>query len=160
MQEPAGKDFAGISSFLRIFLCAVAVFLLDLKLCSEFYLFQVEESSTEEAEVRSLPYVMVLHAFCVVDPTLLAPASDPSQFVVTLHPYLKSQVIDTSLWSLIFTSHFIFSYHENVWVATVRVRMLNEFYSENMVLQLKHWTEINKSSFARRYLPPLLIDTL
>jgi len=37
--------------------------------------------------------VLVLHAFCVVDPTLCAPASDPSQFVVTLQPYLKTQVI-------------------------------------------------------------------
>ncbi|KAK3409227.1 hypothetical protein EUGRSUZ_J01370 [Eucalyptus grandis] len=69
-------------------------------------ILQVEESSTEEAEVRSLPYVMVLHAFCVVDPTLLAPASDPSQFVVTLHPYLKSQgdnrVVAQLLESIIF----------------------------------------------------------
>lgn len=40
-----------------------------------------------------LPYVLLLHAFCVVDPALCAPASDPSQFVVTLQPYLKSQVI-------------------------------------------------------------------
>ncbi|KAF7851562.1 hypothetical protein BT93_L3652 [Corymbia citriodora subsp. variegata] len=69
-------------------------------------ILQVEESSTEEAEVRSLPYVMVLHGFCVVDPTLLAPASDPSQFVVTLHPYLKSQgdnrVVAQLLESIIF----------------------------------------------------------
>lgn len=48
--------------------------------------------TSKEVEVRSLPYVLVLHAFCVVDPTLCAPASDPSQFVVTLQPYLKSQV--------------------------------------------------------------------
>lgn len=48
--------------------------------------------SSKEGEVRSLPYVLVLHAFCVVDPTLCAPTSDPSQFVVTLQPYLKSQV--------------------------------------------------------------------
>lgn len=47
----------------------------------------------EEVEVYMLPYVLVLHAFCVVDPTLCAPASDPSQFVVTLQPYLKTQVI-------------------------------------------------------------------
>ncbi len=49
--------------------------------------------NNEEMEVRALPYVLVLHAFCVVDPTLCAPASDPSQFVVTLQPYLKTQVI-------------------------------------------------------------------
>ena len=40
-----------------------------------------------------LPYMRLLHAFCVVDPTLCAPASDPSQFVITLQPYLKSQVV-------------------------------------------------------------------
>lgn len=48
--------------------------------------------SSQEGEVHSLPYVLALHAFCVVDPTLCSPASDPSQFVVTLQPYLKSQV--------------------------------------------------------------------
>lgn len=55
-------------------------------------ILQVEEMNSEEVEVCTLPYVLVLHAFCVVDPTLCAPASDPSQFVVTLQPYLKSQV--------------------------------------------------------------------
>ncbi|KAK4751335.1 hypothetical protein SAY87_004817 [Trapa incisa] len=54
-------------------------------------ILQVEESTTDQSEVRTLPYVLVLHAFCVVDPTLCAPASDPSQFVVTLQSYLKSQ---------------------------------------------------------------------
>lgn len=34
-----------------------------------------------------------LHALCVVDPALCAPTSNPSQFVVTLQPYLKKQVI-------------------------------------------------------------------
>lgn len=43
-------------------------------------------------EARMLPYMLLLHAFCVVDPTLCAPSSDPSRFVVTLQPYLKSQV--------------------------------------------------------------------
>nr|GLL18743.1 nipped-B-like protein isoform X1 [Ipomoea trifida] len=42
-------------------------------------------------EARMLPYMLLLHAFCVVDPTLCAPSSDPSRFVVTLQPYLKSQ---------------------------------------------------------------------
>ncbi|KAK9272285.1 hypothetical protein L1049_002656 [Liquidambar formosana] len=55
-------------------------------------ILQVEEMNSEEVEVRTLPYVLLLHAFCVVDPTLCAPTSDPSQFVVTLQPYLKSQV--------------------------------------------------------------------
>ncbi|KAL6013455.1 Sister chromatid cohesion protein 2 [Asimina triloba] len=53
--------------------------------------FQVDETINEEVEARALPYVLALHAFCVVDPTLCAPASDPTQFVVTLQPYLKSQ---------------------------------------------------------------------
>ncbi|KAF8408186.1 hypothetical protein HHK36_007328 [Tetracentron sinense] len=55
-------------------------------------ILQVEETNNEEMEVHALSYVLVLHAFCVVDPTLCAPASHPSQFVVTLQPYLKTQV--------------------------------------------------------------------
>lgn len=55
-------------------------------------ILQVEEMNNEGVEMRTLPYVLVLHAFCVVDPTLCAPVSDPSQFVITLQPYLKSQV--------------------------------------------------------------------
>ncbi|KAK6117427.1 hypothetical protein DH2020_048836 [Rehmannia glutinosa] len=51
----------------------------------------VSETNSEEGEGRMLPYVLLLHAFCIVDPTLCAPASDPSQFVITLQPYLKSQ---------------------------------------------------------------------
>lgn len=54
---------------------------------------QVDEMSREEGEVQVLPYVLVLHAFCLVDPGLCTPASDPTKFVVTLQPYLKSQVI-------------------------------------------------------------------
>ncbi|KAL2552247.1 PHD finger family protein [Forsythia ovata] len=54
-------------------------------------ILQVSETSSEEGEGHMLPYVLLLHAFCLVDPTLCAPASDPSQFVVTLQPYLKSQ---------------------------------------------------------------------
>ncbi|KAL3526568.1 hypothetical protein ACH5RR_011224 [Cinchona calisaya] len=51
----------------------------------------VTETSSEEGDSRMFPYVLLLHAFCVVDPMLCAPASDSSQFVVTLQPYLKSQ---------------------------------------------------------------------
>ncbi|KAI8548413.1 hypothetical protein RHMOL_Rhmol07G0271800 [Rhododendron molle] len=53
-------------------------------------ILQVEEMNNEEVEARTLPYVLLLHAFCVVDPTLCAPATDPSQFVVTLQLYLKT----------------------------------------------------------------------
>ncbi|CAH9092561.1 unnamed protein product [Cuscuta epithymum] len=42
-------------------------------------------------EARMLPYMLLLHVFCEVDPTLCAPSSDPSRFVITLQPYLKSQ---------------------------------------------------------------------
>ncbi|XP_042024100.1 sister chromatid cohesion protein SCC2-like isoform X1 [Salvia splendens] len=52
---------------------------------------QVAETNSEEGEVRMLPYILLLHSFCLVDPTLCAPASDPSQFIITLQPYLKSQ---------------------------------------------------------------------
>lgn len=54
--------------------------------------------NSDEVEVRALPYVLLLHAFCLVDPTLCAPASNPSQFVVTLQPYLKTQVYIDLLW--------------------------------------------------------------
>ncbi|KAL0343814.1 UNVERIFIED_CONTAM: Sister chromatid cohesion protein SCC2 [Sesamum angustifolium] len=52
---------------------------------------QVAETNSEEGEGRMLPYILLLHAFCLVDPTLCAPATDPSQFLITLQPYLKSQ---------------------------------------------------------------------
>ncbi|KAI3866659.1 hypothetical protein MKW92_002805 [Papaver armeniacum] len=55
-------------------------------------ILQVEQTDNGEVEVHALPYVLVLHSFCMVDPTLCSPASDPSQFVVTLQPYLKTQV--------------------------------------------------------------------
>ncbi|KAI3958618.1 hypothetical protein MKW92_045245 [Papaver armeniacum] len=54
-------------------------------------ILQVEETYNGEVEVQALPYILVLHSFCMVDPTLCSPASDPSQFVVTLQPYLKTQ---------------------------------------------------------------------
>ncbi|KAL0681088.1 hypothetical protein Bca4012_047935 [Brassica carinata] len=55
-------------------------------------ILQVEEMSREEGEVQVLPYVLLLHAFCLVDPGLCTPSSDPTKFVITLQPYLKSQV--------------------------------------------------------------------
>lgn len=53
---------------------------------------QVEETTTNDSDIRALPYVLAIHAFCTVDPTLCAPPSDPSRFAVTLQPYLKTQV--------------------------------------------------------------------
>ncbi|MED6181067.1 hypothetical protein PIB30_015983 [Stylosanthes scabra] len=58
-------------------------------------ILQVDEINSNEVEMHALPYVLALQAFCLVDPTLCAPASNPSQFVVTLQPYLKTQ-----FWSL------------------------------------------------------------
>ncbi|CAH8386778.1 unnamed protein product [Eruca vesicaria subsp. sativa] len=55
-------------------------------------ILQVEEMSREEGDVQVLPYVLLLHAFCMVDPGLCTPSSDPTKFVITLQPYLKSQV--------------------------------------------------------------------
>ncbi|KAG6556205.1 hypothetical protein Mapa_002146 [Marchantia paleacea] len=55
-------------------------------------ILKVEETATEDTEIRALPYVLALHAFCTVDPTLCAPAADPSRYAVTLQPYLKTQV--------------------------------------------------------------------
>ncbi|XP_010550011.1 PREDICTED: nipped-B-like protein B isoform X2 [Tarenaya hassleriana] len=55
-------------------------------------ILQVEEVSREEGEVQVFPYVLVLHSFCLVDPGLCTPASDSAKFVITLQPYLKTQV--------------------------------------------------------------------
>eukprot|EP01018_Ginkgo_biloba_P004991 Gb_41687 [translate_table: standard] len=55
-------------------------------------ILKAEETNSAESEIHALPYVLALHAFCAVDPSLCAPASDPSRFVVTLQTYLKSQV--------------------------------------------------------------------
>lgn len=70
-------------------------------------ILQVEEMNSDEVELCTLPYVLALHAFCVVDPTLCAPASDPSQFVVTLQPYLKSQVDNRAIAQLLESIIFI-----------------------------------------------------
>nr|XP_010923594.1 sister chromatid cohesion protein SCC2 isoform X2 [Elaeis guineensis] len=70
-------------------------------------ILQVEEGTNDETEVRALPYVLALHAFCVVDPTLCAPATDPSQFVVTLQPYLKNQVDNKSIAQLLESIIFV-----------------------------------------------------
>ncbi|KAK4779273.1 hypothetical protein SAY86_006801 [Trapa natans] len=75
-------------------------------------ILQVEESTTDQSELQTLPYVLVLHAFCMVDPTFCAPASDPSQFVVTLQPYLKSRgnnrAVAQLLESIIFIMDSVF----------------------------------------------------
>ncbi|XP_050381632.1 sister chromatid cohesion protein SCC2 isoform X1 [Argentina anserina] len=100
---PQAAKAAGISpvllSSVRIRCELMCKFLLER-------ILQVEEMNIQEVEMRALPYVQVLHAFCVVDPTLCAPASNPSQFVVTLQPYLKSQddnrVVAKLLESIIF----------------------------------------------------------
>ncbi|XP_020223012.1 sister chromatid cohesion protein SCC2 [Cajanus cajan] len=70
-------------------------------------ILQVDEMNSDEVEVRALPYVLVLHAFCLVDPTLCAPASNPSQFVVTLQPYLKTQVDNRMVAQLLESILFI-----------------------------------------------------
>ncbi|KAJ4960537.1 hypothetical protein NE237_020447 [Protea cynaroides] len=70
-------------------------------------ILQVEETIHEDVEMRALPYVLVLHSFCVVDPTLCAPASDPSQFVVTLQPYLKSQADNRAVAQLLESIIFV-----------------------------------------------------
>ncbi|GFY86985.1 PHD finger family protein [Actinidia rufa] len=70
-------------------------------------ILQVDETNNEEVESYALPYVLLLHAFCVVDPTLCAPASDPSQFVVTLQPYLKSQADNRKVAQLLESIIFV-----------------------------------------------------
>ncbi|XP_020600109.1 nipped-B-like protein A isoform X2 [Phalaenopsis equestris] len=64
-------------------------------------ILQVEEGNIDEEEVWALPYVLALQSFCLVDPTLCAPATSPAQFVVTLQPYLKNQVNSKSVARLL-----------------------------------------------------------
>ncbi|KAJ4826096.1 Sister chromatid cohesion protein 2, partial [Turnera subulata] len=70
-------------------------------------ILQVEEMNSQEVEVRTLPYVLALHAFCCVDPKLCAPASNPSQFVVTLQPYLKTSVDNRAVAQMLESIIFI-----------------------------------------------------
>ncbi|VFQ68533.1 unnamed protein product [Cuscuta campestris] len=83
-------------------------------------------------EARMLPYMLLLHAFCVVDPTLCAPSSDPSRFVVTLQPYLKSQadnrVAAQLLESILFVIDCIFPF----------LRKLPQSVIEELEQDLKH----------------------
>ncbi|XP_057962405.1 sister chromatid cohesion protein SCC2 isoform X2 [Malania oleifera] len=95
-------------------------------------ILQVEEMNSEEVEVRTLPYVLVLHAFCVVDPTLCAPASDPSQFVVTLQPYLKSQVDNRAVAQLLESIIFIID------AVLPLLRKLPQSVVEELEQDLKH----------------------
>lgn len=70
-------------------------------------ILKVEESNSLESETRALPYVLALHAFCTVDPTLCTPASDPSRFVITLQPYLKTQVDNRAVAQLLQSIAFV-----------------------------------------------------
>lgn len=62
---------------------------------------QVEEETSDKEEVGALPYVLALHSFCVVNPALCVPSTDQSQFVTTLQPYLKNQVLISPLATLL-----------------------------------------------------------
>ncbi|CAM0905131.1 unnamed protein product [Alopecurus aequalis] len=70
-------------------------------------ILQVEEGADNETKIRTLPYVLVLQAFCIVDPTLCTPVTDPSQFVVTLQPYLKNQADGKSTAQLLESILFV-----------------------------------------------------
>lgn len=68
---------------------------------------KVEETTTNDSDIRALPYVLAIHAFCTVDPTLCAPPSDPSRFAVTLQPYLKTQVLSRDAAQLLQSIIFV-----------------------------------------------------
>ncbi|CAK9324104.1 unnamed protein product [Citrullus colocynthis] len=95
-------------------------------------ILQVEERSNMDIEVRALPYVLALHAFCVVDPMLCAPSSNPSQFVVTLQPYLKSQVDNRVVAQLLESIIFIID------AVLPLVRKLSPNVAEDLEQDLKH----------------------
>ncbi|KAI3503267.1 hypothetical protein L1887_31706 [Cichorium endivia] len=70
-------------------------------------ILRVEETNANDVEVGALHYVLLLHAFCLVDPALCAPASNPSQFVVTLQPYLKKQADNRAVAQLVESIVFV-----------------------------------------------------
>ncbi|KAL4568534.1 hypothetical protein LXL04_024148 [Taraxacum kok-saghyz] len=70
-------------------------------------ILRVEEGNIKDVEVGALHYVLLLHAFCLVDPALCAPASNPSQFVVTLQPYLKKQADTRAVAQLVESIVFV-----------------------------------------------------
>ncbi|KAL6880324.1 hypothetical protein ACP4OV_011889 [Aristida adscensionis] len=70
-------------------------------------ILQVEEGAANEIEDYARHYILALQAFCIVDPTLCIPVTDPSQFVVTLQPYLKSQVENKSAAQLLESIIFV-----------------------------------------------------
>ncbi|PWA63918.1 Armadillo-like helical [Artemisia annua] len=70
-------------------------------------ILRVEEMNTNEPDVGALHYVQLLHAFCLVDPALCAPASNPSQFVITLQPYLKKQANNRAVAQLVESIVFV-----------------------------------------------------
>eukprot|EP00250_Pteridium_aquilinum_P012903 c21018_g1_i1 orf=256-5733(+) len=70
-------------------------------------ILKAEEGNSEEAETRALPYVLALHSFCMVDPTLCAPAADPSRYAVTLQSYLKTQVDNRDVAQLLQSIVFV-----------------------------------------------------
>ncbi|ONM51063.1 PHD finger family protein [Zea mays] len=70
-------------------------------------ILQVEEGAAKEMEIHMLPYIVALQAFCIVDPTLCIPVTDPSKFVVTLQPYLNIQVDSKSAAQLLESIIFV-----------------------------------------------------
>uniref|UniRef100_K3ZPX8 Sister chromatid cohesion protein n=1 Tax=Setaria italica TaxID=4555 RepID=K3ZPX8_SETIT len=70
-------------------------------------ILQVEEGAANEMEIHALPYIIALQAFCIVDPTLCIPVTDPSKFVVTLQPYLKIQIDNKSAAQLLESIIFV-----------------------------------------------------
>ncbi|ONM28008.1 PHD finger family protein [Zea mays] len=70
-------------------------------------ILQVEEGAANEMEIHTLPYIVALQAFCIVDPTLCIPVTDPSKFVVTLQPYLNIQVDNKSSAQLLESIIFV-----------------------------------------------------
>ncbi len=75
---------------------------------------QVEETAADDTEICALPYIVALHAFCTVDPTLCAPPSDPARFAVTLQPYLKTQVCMLQWWMI--KIRFVVHIDEKKWL--------------------------------------------
>ncbi|KAC9242332.1 hypothetical protein E3N88_46138 [Mikania micrantha] len=90
------------------------------------------EENTNEKDVGALHYVSLLQAFCLVDPALCAPASNPSQFVVTLQPYLKRQADNRVVAQLVESIVFVIN------SVLPLVRKLPQSVVEDLEQDLKH----------------------
>ncbi|RZC88897.1 hypothetical protein C5167_031274 [Papaver somniferum] len=114
-------------------------------------ILQVEEIDNGEVEVHALPYVLVLHSFCMVDPTLCSPASDPSQFVVTLQPYLKTQGDNRAVAQLLESIIFVIDAVLPLLLSHLRMQALQNVYEYLLDSETEMGTDKTTCSTTTQY---------